>query len=69
MGIYVKNVKEGRDENLRLTSMPDADYFVDDPHEIDDLPKIGEISGGAVAFVINTGQVFILGKDGWREIL
>ena len=69
MAIYVTSVKSGRTEALSLTKCKVvADYTVDELQDINELPTADKISGGSTAFVINTGQVFVLGKDGWREI-
>jgi len=42
-----------------------VNYFVDAPGDISSLPAIGEISGGSTAYVISTGDVYVLTCTGW----
>jgi len=44
------------------------EFVCDAASDIADLPGIGRCRGGSTAFVISTGQVFMLGENGWTEI-
>ena len=44
------------------------DYTVDDVADIATLPVMHENAGGSTALVINTGDLYILGSNGWRAI-
>ena len=42
-----------------------ADYFMDVPGDIDQLPGTDKIGESSTAFCISTAKVAVLGKDGW----
>ena len=54
---------------IRIESTADCwDYRVDDVADISSLPQQGSGQEGSTAFVINTGDVYMLGSEGWRVI-
>ena len=44
------------------------EFITDTAADITDLPSLDRCRGGSTAFIISTGQVFMLGENGWREI-
>jgi hypothetical protein len=45
-----------------------VEFTVDEVQDIQSLPGIDEVSAGSTAFVIVTGEVYMLGSEGWRKI-
>ena len=44
------------------------EFVVDTAADVAGLPGLDRCRGGSTAFVIGTGQVFMLGENGWTEI-
>ena len=44
------------------------EFIADTAADIAGLPGPDRCRGGSTAFVISTGQVFMLGENGWTEI-
>jgi len=44
------------------------EFTVDSAADITNLPGLDRCRGGSTAFVIGTGQVFMLGENGWTEL-
>jgi len=50
------------------SQQPIMEFIADTAADITDLPSLDRCRGGSTAFVINTGQVFMLGENGWTEL-
>ena len=64
--IFENKVTFVKGENTN--SLPLVEYAVDDLPDINNLPGLDKIQGGSSAFVINTGDVYMLGSGGWRKL-
>jgi len=45
-----------------------VEFIADAAADMAELPGLDRCRGGSTAFVIGTGQVFMLGENGWVEI-
>jgi len=56
------------DLNGNRNSKDVVGFSLDDTADINNLPGVDQIQIGSTAFVISTGDCYILGSNGWRQI-
>jgi len=70
MAVFFDDVKKTKCPVKGLTTDDDkviAYFSIDTADDLIKLPGLDKIRGGSTAYVISTGQEFILGTNGWLE--
>jgi hypothetical protein len=66
--VFITDRRNVPDNSGNRSSRDVVEYAADEVQDIKTLPGTDEVSGGSTAFVINTGDVYMLGSQGWRKM-
>ena len=68
MAVYIDSRRQVSDPSRPYGVGEIFEYLVDTLDDIEELPGVDAIATASKAFVIATGDVAVLTKDGWRVL-